>query len=62
MGDCQSCFKNENEIIIQTDRKAEVKLEEGILYLKIIFLQQKIILMKNMIKQFILEKLEWKDI
>ena len=35
MGDCQSCFKNENElVIVKTEIKAEEKIEEGNLSLK----------------------------
>ena len=30
MGDCQSCFKNENEITLETGISAREKIEEGI--------------------------------
>ena len=32
MGECQSCFKNENEIIIETEKYPEEKIAEGIYF------------------------------
>ena len=62
MGECQSCFKNEKELIIVQEKGPNERIKEEGTYSKIIFKQKKMILMKNMSKLFIQEKLKWKDI